>query len=92
MTIEEIAYKINELVSNNNHEFSEIQNVRRKNGINPNTWKPFAVYSIKDKYAFHAGGRKELQFNIAQDSLNNANVFRYGVAFPLNEDRAHNTK
>ena len=41
------------------------------------------VYSIKKDYAFHSGGRKEFQFNIGEDLLNNEMVFRYGLAFYL---------
>lgn len=32
-------------------------------------------------YAFHHGGRKELQFNIGRDRVNGVEEFRFGVAF-----------
>jgi hypothetical protein len=91
MNINEIADKINKLAKG--RIFGSIQEVRYKHGIQPRTWNPFAAFSIKDEYAFHAGGRKELQFNIGQDYVNDSDVFRFGVAFSLNEDRTlHNSK
>jgi hypothetical protein len=93
MTIEEIAYKLNDLAKKGNHKFSKIQEIRNSHGKKPRTWSPFAAFSIKDTYAFHAGGRKEFQFNIGEDELNNESVFHYGLAFSLNEDKTlHNSK
>jgi hypothetical protein len=83
MNIKEIAYKINEIGSANKNQFSKIQEIRYKHGKNPRTWKPFAEYSIMDKYAFHSGGREEIQFNIGEDYIDDKTVFRYGIAFSL---------
>lgn len=94
MNIKEIANKINELALKGEYSFSKIQKIRQKNNqTRPRTWKPFANFSIKDKYAFHAGGRKELQFNFGEDKLNGNIVFRYGYAFSLEMDKTvHNPK
>lgn len=94
MKIKEIAYKINELASKGDHAFSKIQEIRYKYiNTRPRTWSPFADFSIKDEYAFHAGGRKELQFNIGEDYINGKVVFRYGYAFSLKMDKTvHNPK
>lgn len=43
----------------------------------------FSSQTTFDHYAFHFGGRKELQFNIGFDSLNDEEMFRHGVAFSL---------
>lgn len=92
MTIHEIAYKIND-IAKKDHLFGRIHSVRSKYGIAPRTLSPFADFSIKDEYAFHAGGRKELQFNIGYDYLFDTDVFRYGIAFSLKEDKTlHNSK
>lgn len=86
MNIKEIAYKINDIGFSDNHDFSKIQEIRAKHlDKQPRTWKPFASYSIKDNYAFHSGGRKELQFNIGQDSIKGKPVFRFGIAFSLEQ-------
>lgn len=93
MTIEKIAYQLGKIALDNKTPFGSIQEIRYKHGIQPRTWSPFAAFSIKEDYAFHAGGRKELQFNIGHDYLNDINIFRYGLAFSLNEDRTlHNSK
>lgn len=93
MTIEEIANKLNFNAIKESHLFSKIQEIRYNYGLSPRTWKPFASFSIKDDYAFHAGGRKEFQFNIGNDELEGESIFRYGLAFSLNEDRTlHNSK
>lgn len=93
MTIIEISNNINSLSIDGKRPFSDLQMIRYKNGANPRTWKPFAAFSIKDFYAFHAGGRKELQFNIGEDWIKGITVFRYGIAFSLKEDKTlHNSK
>lgn len=93
MTIEEIAYQLNDFAAKGNHAFAKIQEIRSRHGIKPRTWKPFAKFGIKDSYAFHAGGRKEFQFNIGVDGLNDETVFRYGLAFSLVQDKTlHNSK
>jgi hypothetical protein len=43
----------------------------------------FHADSVKDDYAFHYGGRKELQFNIAYEN----DMFRHGVAFSFEPSR-----
>lgn len=88
MNITDIAYKINEIAANGNHEFNRIQEIRGNNmHINPLSKKPFASFGIKDRYAFHAGGRKEFQFNIGEEPINGKKVFRYGMAFSLYQDK-----
>lgn len=93
MTIQKIASRLNELALKGDYRFSKIQEIRNKLGLSPRTWSPFAAFSIKDDYAFHAGGRKEFQFNIGEDELDDETIFRYGLAFSLNEDKTlHNSK
>ncbi|MFL6604448.1 MAG: hypothetical protein ACJ8R9_24370 [Steroidobacteraceae bacterium] len=43
----------------------------------------FSVQSIKDNYAFHLGGRTELQFNIGKEELLGRQIVRRCVAFDL---------
>jgi hypothetical protein len=49
-------------------------------------WQGGLFKVIKDDYAYHYGGRSELQFNIGFEP---GNYFRYGVAFSLEPDRNH---
>ena len=43
----------------------------------------FSGHTIHERYAFHAGGRKELQFNIGLEQRDGVEMIRYGVAFSL---------
>lgn len=79
MNIGDIAYKINELCEG--HEIERLQDFRKRTTGSFRTYGIFSAAGIKvdDGYAFHDGGRKELQFNISNDE----GFFRYGVAFSL---------
>lgn len=96
MTIKEIAYKISNDATTYKRPISKLQEIRAKHiKSRPNTWAIFSEKSIKERenYAFHSGGRKEFQFNIAHEWINNNDVFRYGLAFSLKEDRTlHDSK
>ncbi|OFV94424.1 MAG: hypothetical protein A3H28_09780 [Acidobacteria bacterium RIFCSPLOWO2_02_FULL_61_28] len=43
----------------------------------------FSSLTTFDDYAFHLGGRTELQFNIGRDRVDRVRKFRHGVAFSL---------
>lgn len=43
----------------------------------------FSSRSIKEDYAFHWGGRTELQFNVGWETVGGVQHFRHGVAFSL---------
>lgn len=59
MTIPEITNKLNALAFRHFHPFAEIQQIRAKlGGIKPRSSKPFAEFSIKEDYAFHAGEKR----------------------------------
>lgn len=96
MNIKEIAYKISSTALIDKRPISKLQEIRAKHlKSRPNTWSIFSEKSIKvnQNYAFHSGGRKEFQFNIAHDWIQNNDVFRYGLAFSLNEDKTlHDSK
>lgn len=94
MDIAEIASKLNKLTFKDKTPFSNLQKIRFKYlKKRPNTWRIFSSKSIKWNYAFHSGGRKEFQFNIGEDWLEGKTVFRYGLAFSLNEDKTlHDSK
>jgi hypothetical protein len=89
MNIREIALQLNEISKSDNFNFSKIQTYRNNYyGKQPHSWLPFSGKGIKDDedYAYHSGGRKEIQFNIGHDSSIGTGVFRYGVAFSLSRD------
>ncbi len=48
----------------------------------------FNPRTIKANYAFHQGGRKELQFNIGVELINRTPYIRHGIAFSLEPSRS----
>ena len=90
MNIEEIAFRLNELSSI--FKIGSLQKLRKNiKGLKSIADQNIFVYksevnkSIFDDYAFHYGGRYEFQFNIGFE--NNRNIFRYGLAFSLEEGK-----
>src|SRR5207249_2288689 len=63
----------------------------RLHGTRRRTGKIFSPATIfadgKDKYAFHDGGRTELQFNIGVELRDDQNWLRHGVAFSFERSR-----
>ncbi len=48
----------------------------------------FSGATTFENWAFHHGGRSELQFNIGFESLNSVEYLRHGVAFSLETSRS----
>jgi len=82
LDIDAIAQQLNEAAQG--RRFGELQALRTKlKGFSrkPGT-KIFSSQTIHDGWAFHHGGRSELQFNIGtEDSFGAGTELRYGVAF-----------
>jgi hypothetical protein len=88
LTISDIAAELN--VRSEGRPIGRLQEVRRElhgrarllnRGL-------FDSRTIFDRYAFHVGGRTELQFNIGFESIEDEVWFRYGVAFSLKPSRS----
>jgi hypothetical protein len=78
MDIYQIAETLNRLAIEKEFQIAKLQNIRKS------SFKYiFSGHSIfkKHNYAFHTGGRSEVQFNVGEDSINGKDVFRYGLAF-----------
>jgi len=80
MTFNNIVDLLNELSVG--YEIGKLQSWRQKNKGRKRAIgrKIFWRSTTKEKYAFHYGGRTEIQFNIGFDLLEK---FRYGIAFSL---------
>jgi hypothetical protein len=84
LTIRQIAEEINKRAST--HAIGELQQIRRqlksRSGSSCRTiFGPKTIFEDKD-YAFHHGGRSELQFNICVED-DDGKLIRHGVAFSL---------
>jgi len=68
-----------------NFEIGSLQLIRKemKGHSRLSTRKIFAAKSIFSDYAYHLGGRTELQFNVGLEQIDGVPHFRHGVAFSL---------
>lgn len=88
MEIKKVALAINEL--SHSHPIGHLQELRtRLRGKSSRTHAIFTESTIFQNYAFHDGGRHEIQFNIGTEEINEREVFRYGIAFSLETSRSH---
>lgn len=88
MGIVEIAQLINSEAQH--HEVGDLQKFRsRVRGTHLTTNKIFTASTVfpDGEYAFHHGGRTELQFNIGSESRPDGRFFRHGVAFSFETSR-----
>ena len=84
----EFAEELNRLSAS--HPIGSLQEIRQKlkKLSRPAAKSIFTAQSINNKYAFHLGGRRELQFNIGWDTDLEVPLFRHGVAFSLETSRS----
>jgi hypothetical protein len=88
MNITEIAQELNTQAPQ--YLIGELQSLRKQlKGLarTPGS-KIFTNQTISEQYAFHHGGRTELQFNIGIEHSSSSNNFRHGVAFSFQRSRA----
>ena len=74
------------------YDLGRLQSLREQlRGRPTRTSKVFSAATTFEDYAFHDGGRHEIQFNIGLETRGEpeSEVFRYGVAFSLETSRAH---
>jgi hypothetical protein len=83
MKLSEIAETINNRAAD--YRMGRFQHLRKelKGKSRLPSRKIFSPITTKEKWAFHWGGRTEIQFNIGFEPRGKDQVFRYGVAFSL---------
>lgn len=69
------------------HPIGRLQEIRAELHHGGSGGNIFWPASTKDDYAFHYGGRRELQFNIAWDDVVRDGQLRHGVAFSFNRNQ-----
>lgn len=79
MTVDELATSLNE--ASTGYKIGKLQELRKRiRGLGRMAPGPiFSSKSVQGHFAFHSGGRDELQFNIGTDE----GGMRHGVAFSL---------
>lgn len=89
MDVATLAERINEAALG--YRVSGLQQLRaRLHGKRARTQKLFTKSTIfpDDEYAFHDGGRTELQFNIGVEQREASRYYRHGVAFSFETSRS----
>lgn len=86
MEITEIANELN--LKSKNYEFGKLQSIRKsikglKSYPGAEIFRETTI-SKKGNWAFHYGGRKEMQFNIGKEEFG----FRYGLAFSVETSKS----
>ena len=68
-----------------NFEFGRLQDIRQRlKGLQRRSRTIFKAAAIRENYAFHYGGRTELQFNIGfEGGGNDTRILRHGLAISL---------
>ena len=86
-SIAQIADAINDLSSS--HPIGDLQEIRRRlrRLSRIPTRKLFDGRTTFENYAYHVGGRTELQFNIGFEEIDSSEFFRHGIAFSLEPGR-----
>ena len=71
------------------HPIGRLQEIRQKfkKLARPRTRQLFTSQTTAEDYAFHDGGRTELQFNIGLEAIDGGEYLRHGVAFSLEPSR-----
>lgn len=89
--VAQLAHRINDEARAGNYEVGQLQQIRKniKNLSRRPTKDIFGSATVfKDEnYAFHTGGREELQYNIGVDGSQDPVRIRHGVAFSLQRSR-----
>jgi hypothetical protein len=87
MTIRELAERLNIKAVDEGFSISALPELRKKHLNKKRLPKEiFNWQTIKDgveKYAFHIGGRDEIQFNFGEENINNKLSTRFGLCFSL---------
>ena len=86
MIVTKIAEKLNKRAKENDHEIASLYKLRskylEKERLNPNIFSKQTIFE-KDKYAFHHGGRREMQFNIGLEKYGNKLSTRFALCISL---------
>jgi len=89
MDISDIAHQINQ--ESRNYNVGDLQSFRSrlhaKNSRSHKIGSPATIFT-EGEYAFHDGGRTELQYNIGFENRGDRRFLRYGIAFSFETSRS----
>lgn len=87
MNIHQLAEKLNTLAKSEKFDIAKLPELRKKylgkKKLPDKIFMSKTIFDTKDTYAFHYGGRDEIQFNFGADYLDRNNFTRYAICFSL---------
>jgi hypothetical protein len=91
MDIKSLSKKLNESAKSDGHHIAQLPTLRkkylRKERLPDHIFDDKTVFP-KEKYAFHYGGRDEMQFNVGEETINGIAITRYCLAISLESSRS----
>lgn len=89
MNIHQIAERLNERASKESFKIDELSELRKKYlGKKKLPSKIFTKQTIFDEYAFHHGGRDEMQFNFGEEYIDKKQCTRFALCFSLEASKS----
>jgi len=92
MNIQQVAEKLNEKAINKGFKVAELPELRKrylgKKQLPSKIFTAQTIFEGDDQYAFHHGGRDEMQFNFGEEIIDDEQVTRYGLCFSLEPSRS----
>lgn len=87
MNIKQIAERLNEKASKEGFQIADLPELRKKYlgkmQLPSKIFTSQTIFNEKDKYAFHHGGRDEMQFNIGEEYIDEKSITRFALCFSL---------
>src|ERR1044072_4403443 len=87
MNIENLTKRLNEKAFSINFSVARLPELRKKyldkKQLPSTIFTARTIFDGSDKYAFHYGGRDEMQFNVGEEHVNNVAVIRWALCFSL---------
>lgn len=87
MTIQQIAEVLNEKATNDGYSIGSLPELRKqylnKKQLPAKIFTYHTIFDGEHRYAFHHGGRDEMQFNIGGEWIDDENFSRYALCFSL---------
>lgn len=87
MTIHQLAERLDKKALSDNFAVAQLSELRKKylgkKRLPHSIFSQKTIFDGENKYAFHHGGRDEIQFNVGEEYINDNAVTRLGLCFSL---------
>lgn len=92
MNIQQVAENLNEKAFNDGFKIAQLPELRKrflgKKQLPSKIFTAHTIFDGDDQYAFHHGGRDEMQFNFGEEMIDDEPVTRYALCFSLEPSRS----